>query len=312
MVMRRRLAVLGVAASLDLLLGELPDRAHPVAWLGRAASWLDQRLASSHKGQGLTGGVALVAVLAAPAMLVAGGFSRVTRSLPGITGIIVEALLLKPAFAARALFEHASRVEAALENGDLPAARQAVGLSVSRDTSDLPPGAVASAAIESLSENASDSIVAPWCWYLAGGLPTAWAYRVVNTLDAMVGYRERGLFGAPAARLDDVLNYLPARLTGALLALAADRPRATLDGALRDHYATPSPNAGWPMAAAAHALGVRLEKRGHHVLNPDGRTPGAIDIARATSLVQQGIAAGALAAAVLAFALSRNRGEVGT
>ncbi|NJN68054.1 MAG: cobalamin biosynthesis protein, partial [Chloroflexaceae bacterium] len=162
--------------------------------------------------------------------------------------------------------------------------------------------AIAAAAIESLAENTSDSVVAPLLAYALGGLPGAFAYRAANTLDAMVGYRGRYEYlGKVPARLDDLLNLVPARLTALLIAAAAvgcsaDAPQAW-QVMWRDHALTASPNAGWPMAAVAGALGVRLEKMGHYCLNERGRAPTAADIRRAGRVV--GVAAASLVTGLL-------------
>jgi len=235
----------------------------------------------------------------AGAVLVARTGRRAASGLPLLAGVVVEAAFLKQALAFRALLEHANAVRQPLAEGKLSGAREAVSRMVSRDVSTLDEGLVASAAIESVAENFSDSVVSPICWYLAGGLEAAYAYRATNTLDAMVGYRAKQLFGAPAARLDDVLNFLPSRLTAALLAVASLAPLRSLRGTLADHAQTPSPNSGWPMAAAAHGLDVRLEKPSHHLLNADGRTPSATDIGRANRLATVALGLG-LAVAWLA------------
>lgn len=296
-MIRRRAAVLGVAAVVDLALGELPNRWHPVALLGRAAAYLDRLLTAEGQRDTATRGVLLTATAAGLAAGAALGVARGARGR-GAAGFLLEALALKQTLSIRALFDHAGRVAARLEAGDLAGARAAAAMMVSRRTDDLPPGLVASAAIESLAENLSDSVVAPAWWYLAAGLPGAAAYRAVNTLDAMVGYRSRGRFGMVPARLDDVLNWVPARLTAASLVLARPLPAVRrVSRLVRDARSTPSPNAGWPMAAMAHILGVRLEKLEHHVLHAAGREPGAADIRRAQRAGALAVAATALAGA---------------
>jgi adenosylcobinamide-phosphate synthase len=162
---------------------------------------------------------------------------------------------------------------------------------VSRDTVGLDEARVAAATVESLAENASDGVVAPWCFYLLGGLPAALAYRFVNTADAMLGYRdaEREWLGKVPARLDDLLNLLPARLTAALILLAAPLFRQRWATALRvwwrDARKTASPNAGQPMAAAAGALGVELEKVGCYRLGSGLRLATVADVTRAVRLL---------------------------
>ncbi len=299
--MRRRGAVLILAAGLDLAFGELPNRWHPVARLGTAIAAAERRMSDLPP---VVTGVLLATIFPIGAALLARRASLAARRGPGWLGVFGEALLLKQTFAARALFEHAAKVRERLEAHDLEGARAAAGMMVSRDTANLDEHALASAAIESLSENTSDSVVAPFCWYLAGGLPAAAAYRAINTLDAMVGYRSRGWVGTPSARLDDAASYVPARLTAGLYALASG-DRAVFAGARADHGATPSPNSGWPMAAAAHALEVRLEKTGHHILNRTGRLPGPADIKAAERLTWRALGIGLVTVAAASLLIPK-------
>jgi adenosylcobinamide-phosphate synthase len=280
-VIRRRALVVTGALVLDAAWGELPNRWHPVAWFGRGVDVFERSVPHEGTVASQAAGVALLAGSLAAAVLVARLGRSIATRLPVPAAILVEAMLLKQALAFRALLEHARAVQRPLGRDDLVGARAAVSRMVSRDVSGLDAGLVASAAIESVAENLSDSVVAPVACYLAGGLEAAYAYRVTNTLDAMVGYRAKGWFGTPSARLDDALNLVPSRLTALLLAVCSLAPRRSLQGARADHARTPSPNSGWPMAAMAHGLGVRLEKPLHHVLNPGGRTPAAADIGRA-------------------------------
>src|SRR6185436_6409500 len=180
--------------------------------------------------------------------------------------------------------------------GDLPGARATLAWHlVSRPTMDLGEGEVAAATVESVAENLTDSIVAPAFLYLAFGLPGAMVYRAINTADAMIGYRDGALeyFGKVAARLDDVLNFVPARLGGLACVLAAGPGRATEAWRIlrRDRLQTASPNAGWPMAAMAGALGVVLEKPDTYRLG-DGAWPARADIARAVRLFARAAAIG--------------------
>ena len=190
-----------------------------------------------------------------------------------------------------------------LEAEHIDAARHALRLLVSRDTAELDAPLLAAAAIESLAENASDSFVAPLLYYGLAGLPGACVYRAANTLDAMLGYHGRYEYlGKLPARFDDLLNLAPARLTALLIVVAAALHGADARGAWlamrRDHGRTASPNAGYPMAAIAGALGVRLEKVGHYCLNPAGRPPTAADLRDAEQIVS--LALGIAAAVVVA------------
>lgn len=172
-------------------------------------------------------------------------------------GWIGIAVLAFPALAQRSLSEHVGAVVRALGNGDLDMARQAVGMIVGRDTASLDEAGVARAAIESLAESFCDGVCAPLFWLLIGGLPGIWAYKAINTADSLIGHPEPRwrAFGWAAARTDDVLNLLPARLAGALICLAGTGDWRTM---LRDAGKHASPNAGWPEAAMAGALDIRL------------------------------------------------------
>ncbi len=280
------------ALALDAALAEPPAAVHPVVLMGRAIGWLERRAPS--RGE-LLYGVALVAAPAAGAAAI-GELAQRVRLAP--VRILAVLFLLKSTFALRALVAAAARVERAVAADDLPGARSALAVLVGRPAAELDPPRIASAAIESLAENLADSYVAPLFWYALGGPSAALAYRAVNTADAMVGYRGRyELLGKAAARLDDLASYVPSRL--AALALVAAAPlaganaRDALATLLRDGGRTESPNAGRPIAAAAGALGIWLEKPGHYRLGT-GRAPRRTDIARAGRL----IAAGAIVATV--------------
>jgi adenosylcobinamide-phosphate synthase len=297
-VILRRPAAILMAVALDLVAGEPPTRWHPVAWLGRALGWMERRAPGRSAADGAAAVVAVTAGAWAAGRLLAASL----RGL-GWWGIALEALALKPAFALRRLDEATGEVEAALRAGDLASARVRVGRDlVSRSTEDLEADEVASAAIESAAENLVDSVAGPVLAYAAGGLPAAWAYRAVNTADAMWGYRnpryER--FGKTAARLDDVANIAPSRLGAAALIAGATLVGEDGPGAARvawaQHRRTASPNAGWPMAAMAGALGIGLAKRGVYRLG-EGALPSSPEVIRRARRVL-----GAAAVITVAFA----------
>ena len=281
------MAVLFLAVGLDLLLGDPPSRFHPVAWLGRLIA-LGRRLSARVPGELLVlYGALVIVVVAITAVMGALAAQAASGWLPWPLGLLVQAWLLKCSFSIRDLVTAVWRVRDGLEAGDLAGARAAVGRDlVSRAIDGLDEGATASAAVESLAENLTDSWVAPLCFYLVGGAPGAWAYRAVNTADAMIGYREGMLerLGGASARLDDLLNLVPARL--AALAVVAGARIAGESGSRawavwrRDGASTSSPNAGQTMAGMAGALGVTLEKRGHYRLG-DGPSPDVSAIDRA-------------------------------
>ena len=281
-----------LAVALDLLTGDPPNRWHPVAWIGHLLTLGRRRAPSRPEDLALYGSflVLIVAGLAAGGALTA---YALLGALPGPAAPLAQAWLLKCSFSLRGLLAAVEIVRGHLVAGDLAGARRQVAWHlVSRPTADLDRGAVASAAVESLAENLTDGLVAPVAFYAVGtvlggpgaGLALAWAYRAVNTADAMIGYRRAELeyLGRATARTDDALNYVPARLAAwAIVAGAWVARQSAPDAVLvrrRDGSRTASPNAGQTMAAMAGALGVALEKPGHYRLG-DGPAPdlGAID-----------------------------------
>ncbi|HZS57869.1 MAG TPA: adenosylcobinamide-phosphate synthase CbiB [Gemmatimonadaceae bacterium] len=253
------------AMVLDWAFGEPPSALHPTVWMGRA-------IAAVPRGSFLDGAAALLGVTLASA------------GIASLVPKVLEPVALKPALSLRALLEAGEEVERALRADDLGEARRLLAYHlVSRDVSNLDASYVAGAAISSLAENLSDSVVAPLLAYRLGGLPAAYAYRAINTADAMLGYHTPELewFGKPAARTDDVVNWVPARLSALLIAIASGNPRPSLTVARADARRCPSPNGGWPMAAMAGALGVMLVKRGVYTLHAGGRAPTPDDLARA-------------------------------
>jgi adenosylcobinamide-phosphate synthase len=298
------LLVLAGALALDVTVGEPPNALHPVVWMGRLQRAL-RRLAPRDRAGAFVWGC----VMAASGPLVFGGVAfALTRALAPwpLAQLAVEIYLFKSAFALRALATAARAVQQALAAGDVAAARRALRSLVSRDPSTLSPALVAAAAVESVAENTSDSLVAPLCFFVVAGVPAALAYRAINTLDAMIGYHgETEWLGKAAARLDDVANLLPARVTAALLvvasAVAGASPSRALRVWLRDGARTESPNAGRPMAAMAGALGVQLEKVGHYRLGDAGALPGAAEIARAVTIMNVAGALAAVAAAAIVY-----------
>ncbi len=283
------LLILAGALLLDGALGEYPAPLHPVVWIGTLNSGLLR--AAPRRGwwrQFLFG--LLLAVLV-PAVCAAATWAVLDRAgeLPWLH-LIVGTLLLKASFALRALGAAAERVRAPVAAGDLPAAREALRALCSRDPAPLDDDALLAAAIQSLAENASDSFVAPLFYFALLGVPGAVAYRAVNTLDAMIGYRGRfEAIGKAAARLDDAANWLPARLTAGLLLLAGWLAGRDVGRAWRifrrDRRQTPSPNGGRPMAMMAGLLGVRLEKKGTYCLGDPDEPIGPATVRQAWRLV---------------------------
>ncbi|MDF3381579.1 MULTISPECIES: adenosylcobinamide-phosphate synthase CbiB [Sulfitobacter] len=245
-------AVLALAMLLDAALGE-PDwlwrrLPHPAVLMGRLIGWGDRRL--NHGEARRAKGVALLLALMIGAALLGWALS--------LAGPLVEIILAAILLAQRSLVEHLRAVADGLRQS-LPAGRRAVAMIVSRDTAAMPADAVARSAIESGAENLSDGIIAPAFWFLLGGLPGLLVYKIVNTADSMIGYRTPRYadFGWAAARMDDLLNLAPARLTALLIALPGGVLHRWRD-IKADAALHRSPNAGWPEAAMARAIGVAL------------------------------------------------------
>lgn len=233
---------------------------HPVVWIGTLIDRLDRRFNRDGDAPARRRRLGLIATLLVVGLAaLAAGLAQ--AALPGgAFGLLLGGLLAWPLVAARSLEEHVAPVAAALEAGDLGGARLAVSKIVGRDPERLDEAGVARAALESLAENASDGVTAPLFWGALLGLPGIAAYKAINTLDSMIGHksdRHRD-FGRFAAKLDDAVNLIPARLTGLAFALVSTRPGPALRAMLRDARRHRSPNAGWPEAAMAGALGYRL------------------------------------------------------
>ncbi|MCA9535990.1 MAG: cobalamin biosynthesis protein CobD [Myxococcales bacterium] len=292
-----------LAMGLDVALGELPNALHPVAWLGSFVGFVRARLPHSPAAPALlAGALLLVSALAWVALLVF-ALGSLARSHAWLAAALAL-YLLQASFACRALLDAGARVEADLRADRLAAARVGLTSLCSRDASNLDNAQVAGAATASLAENLSDSVVAPLFYFVLFGLPGALAFRVINTLDAMVGYRGKyEWLGKASARTDDLAGLLPARLTALLLLLAGALLRRPLGQgarvALRDARQTPSPNGGVVMALASGLLGARLEKAGSYVLGPELAEPSADTLRRARTLV--GLAAALACGAALAL-----------
>ncbi len=289
-----------IALGMDLL-GEPPALLHPVVWYGKVIGCLEQAAPQGRVSQ-LLYGVVMLLVAAPTAFLPAAVVHQVAKRARAAavrhgynaSGLLLYALIegiaLKPFFALRMLIDAGCSVRVSLEQENLPAARHALQSLVSRDRSQLTPALAGAAAIESLAENLSDSIVAPLFYYALFGLPGAAMYRFFNTFDSMIGYRgQYEYLGKAAARLDDALNIVPSRLTALLIIafapLFAGKPHRAWHIWRRDARRTASPNAGHPMAAAAGALGVQLEKVGHYRLGDNERTITARDVQQAEQMV---------------------------
>jgi len=294
---------------------------HPVTWIGALIARLDRGLNRDGDGfsrRRLLGIVALTVVLAVTGLVAVGLTRLVDGLLPGAAALVVLAFAAASLPAQRSLDGHVAAVAAALDQG-LAEGRRAVSMIVGRNPESLDEAGVARAGIESLAENFSDGVVAPLVWMALGGLPGAALYKAVNTADSMIGHKtERHLaFGWAAARLDDLVNLPASRLAAVFLTVAAAIvPGASAGGAFaavrRDARRHTSPNAGWPEAAMAGALGVSLAgprvygtTRIEAATMGDGRRDlGAADVRRALTLYRVALAieAATLLAAAIALA----------
>ncbi|MFH1086957.1 MAG: adenosylcobinamide-phosphate synthase CbiB [Chloroflexota bacterium] len=320
------LLVLLLAVALDILLREPPAAVHPVVWIGKVISVFDRlaracwrwpssdsdhgatpsvipgKVKNLHKGRdpegagrwrkaaqftyGAATALFTIAVFSVPVYLL---LAYADRTSPFLY-VVLAALLLKPAFSFRELRRSALEVRSLLASGNLEQARARMPALVSRDAAGLDEPALVSATVESVAENTCDSFVAPLFYFLLLGVPGAAAYRVANTLDSMVGYHgDYEHLGKFAARLDDVLNFVPARISGLLIVAAACLSRQAGNAwrvMLADHSRTESPNAGWTMSAAAGALGIRLEKQGYYALGAPDRSLSPAVISSGVRLVE--------------------------
>lgn len=287
-------SAVAAALLLDALVGEPPEGFHPTVWMGRAISAYERRaLRSKDPRTHRAAGVILAASLPALAFLSA-------RALLGLAPRVLrpalEIALISTALSMRGLATAAGSVRGELAGDGLDAARARVGQFVGRDTANLTTGGVCRAAVESVAENTGDGVVGPMLYGFLFGAPGALAYKAVNTLDSMVGYRHGPYleFGRAGARLDDLANLVPARLTVLAAATASRSPAKTLTTALRYGPLSSSPNAGYAEAAFAGALGLRLGGTNVYggVARPgavlgDGRAPAADDIGRAVALMRR-------------------------
>jgi adenosylcobinamide-phosphate synthase len=310
--------MLAAAVVLDLLLGDPVYRLHPVRLIGESLSLIEKALRRMG-ADGYGGGIVLFAILAALWVVVVAFVHLDLAALGSWPAWLFHVFIVYSLLAFGDLFRHVWRVEHALERGDLAAARTAIGRLVGRDTDRMDEGACRRAAIESMSEGLPDGYVSAIFWYVLLGLPGLIVFKVVSTMDSMVGYRTpRYLrFGWCGARLDDAMNFIPARLSWLLIAVSAVAvPRTSPAKALAIGYRQagllPSPNSGWPEAATAGAIRRRLVGpiwRGGQLVTEiwigDPSDPPAserADLARATALILiAGLIAAALAIAALFY-----------
>ncbi|ELY47384.1 adenosylcobinamide-phosphate synthase CbiB [Natronorubrum sulfidifaciens] len=306
--------VIGLVLTLDLLVGEPPNAVHPVAWLGRLIAPLDREWADSERGQRLAG-FAIALVVPLIAATAAGGLVLAISVFSPLLGALAAGLVLFATSSLRSLLELTETVVAATDNDDLETAREEIRGLVGRDTSTLSPAEIRSGAVESAGENLADGLVAtllPFALLAPVSLPAAAAaaawVKGVNTLDSMLGYPSKP-HGTGSARLDDLVMWLPARVTAVAIALAGTDLKAVFRARewARD---PPSPNSGWPMATLACVLSVRLTKPGVYDLNTDAALPTVADGERAVAVVGRGAVVAALLAVVLAAGITALAGSL--
>lgn len=277
---------LALAVALDIAFRELPPALHPVVWIGKLVSGLE-RIGPSAEAR--LSALAWGGLMALVVPVLVGGLAWLAanglRELGPAAYVIGVGVMLSTTFAVSGLGRAAKEIEKSMEDDSLADARQGLSSLVSRDASALTPSLTAAAAIESVAENTTDSYIGPWLAFAVIGLPGAFAFRAVNTLDSMIGYRGRYEYlGKASARLDDVMNLAPARISALLMLAAGPFCRLSAGRGLRLAWAgqrvTSSPNAGWTIGAMSGLLGVTLEKEGHYRIgdgleDPESRHIGA-------------------------------------
>ncbi|MDO9098304.1 MAG: cobalamin biosynthesis protein [Candidatus Methanoperedens sp.] len=276
--------VLFLAVLFDILFGEPPAFIHPVVWMGKLVN-LFVRMAPARFRK--LYGLLMVIFCAVLAALVG-----VVIMLPGtgFPGLIIAAFFLKSTFSIRMLLKSALGIKKDLEEGRIGKVRGELKTFVGRDTSGLDMHKSASAVIESVAESFVDGIFSPFFYFLLLGLPGTMAYRMINTLDSMVGYKKEPYteLGYASAKIDDIANFVPARLSIIFIFIASilfGKPFDALKTCLGDHNKTASPNSGWSMAMVSGALHVRLEKIGYHVLGAQYDEPQPFQIGKAVNIV---------------------------
>ena len=300
------IAIIFFALTIDFTLGDPKNKFHPTAWLGSLIAKITPSLKNSSNTLEKLGGIILIiissAIVASLIILLDVGINMITTDyLSIIISIIVGGILLKTTIAIKGMEKHALAVVNSLENNNIVSARNNLSMIVKRNTKDLDKNHVFSGVVESISENTVDGITGPLFYFGLFGLPGAFVYRVINTADSMIGYKTNIFknIGWFAANCDTILNYIPSRLTGFVMIFSAmilgyDWKRS-YKIMIRDGGKTQSPNAGYPMAAIAGALGTRFEKIDHYFLG-DGKVSfskehvkSTITLMKVTSIIFCGI-----------------------
>ena len=276
--------VLLLAILFDILFGEPPAFIHPVVWMGKLIGLFAGAAPYRHRRMY---GVFMVIFCVGITVLLA---KFLDLSGEGIFGMVIMAYFLKSSFSIRMLLVSAIGIQKDLDSGKIDKVRNDLKTFVGRETSRLNIPQSASAVIESLAESFVDGVLSPLFYFLLLGLPGALAYRMINTLDSMVGYKNEPFkeLGYASARLDDIANWVPARLSLLFIFMASiffGKLLGAVRTCIRYHGKTASPNSGWSMSAVSGALGVRLEKVGYHVMGAQYDEPQPVQIKRAVNLI---------------------------
>ncbi|MBN1245453.1 cobalamin biosynthesis protein [Candidatus Bathyarchaeota archaeon] len=271
------LLIFVLAFLIDAVFGEFPDRIHPTVWIGKVIAYFKPKFKNENPRIEKINGVILcllvILIVAVPVYFLLFGIRLFFGWVPYI---VVSAILFKTTFAIKCMKQYTVPIAEALKHKDFDKAKRGLYFIVRRDPTKLSEQQIASAAVESIAESTTDGITAPFFFFALFGVPGAFAFRVINTLDSMVGYKdqEHRNIGWFSAKLDTVANYVPARLTAILMvvavALLGENWRESWRILQRDKTKTNSLNAGWTMSAMAGALGVQLEKSGHYALGDKG------------------------------------------
>jgi len=267
------LLIFSIACFIDNVFGEPPNRFHPTVWMGNVIAYFKPKIRNKNpiieKINGVLLGLFVIAVFVTPVYFM---LSLIRKFVGQVVYIIVSAILLKTTFAIKCMKQHTIPIAKALIKGDEDQARKLLRFIVRRDPTKLDRRHIISAAVESIAEGTVDGITSPFFYFAIFDVPGAIAFRVINTLDSMVGYKDQEHIhiGWFSARMDTVANYITARLTAILMVLAAlllhENWRESWKILWRDRKNTESLNAGWPMSAMAGALSVQLEKPGFYIL----------------------------------------------
>ena len=274
-----------LAFLIDMILGEYPDKIHPTIGIGKLIGYLKPKLKNPNpkieKANGVLLAVVVILIVALPVFAL---LFWIRQSFGAIPYVIVGAVLFKATFAVKGMGKYTKPIATALKKNDLVEARKWLPFIVRRDPNTLDERHISSAAVESIAESTTDGITGPFLFFAIFGVAGAFAYRVINTLDSMVGYKnvEYGNIGWFSANLDTLANYIPARLTAYLMVAASyllrENWRESWRILQRDKAKTSSVNAGWTISAMAGALNTQLEKQGYYTLGDDhGITPGHIN-----------------------------------